>query len=723
MKFKHIILLAGLFICGYTNAQVPSYVPTNGLVGWWPFNGNANDESGNGNNGIVNGATLTVDRFGNANKAYNFDGINDFINCGVISSLNNSSYLSISAWFKYNSIHNSSRIIGAEYVGNANLGWGLALDNYFTSGNAIKGVVRNTNVLGGLAQLGVGPQNLQVGNNYHAIMIFDGTAQYNKSKLRLYINGIQQTLSFVDSIPSSLPTSNFKTIIGNEDGAPDCPWDGILDDIGIWNRALSSSEIQQLYTIQAPCTLTNNFFATDTISACGNSVTLNAQNAGAAYSWSTNATTQTINVNTSGWYKCTVSQGSTCSVTDSIYVSLPNALPASLQTGLVGYWPFCGNANDESGNGNNGSGLNGVQLSTDRYGKSNNAYEFDGVDDYLQCLNAGPSGTGITLSYWYKTSKYITTGNTVTDVFSYGGNSWGTLFEANYNHWSAQTAGPCFGPALTSAGTLISRGSTQIPDSTKWHQAVIVLPVGATSLNAVRFFLDGVELTGTCSFANYGAPAINIGSYYSIRIGMGYQNNGLNFKGKLDDFIIWNRELNNSEIQQLYTSQSANLASNNTSTNNANPGNLPNGISYQAIARDSLGQPLTNTNVEVRFTLRDSSVTGAVVYKETHALTTNQFGLFTTAIGSGNAQSGVYANINWMGPAKFLDVELKQGSNYVLLGSQQLLAVPYANAANAAGKIKNAQVPVYADNAAALAGGLQVGEMYRTPSGALMIVY
>jgi hypothetical protein len=68
-------------------------------------------------------------------------------------------------------------------------------------------------------------------------------------------------------------------------------------------------------------------------------------------------------------------------------------------------------------------------------------------------------------------------------------------------------------------------------------------------------------------------------------------------------------------------------------------------------------------------------------------------------------------------------MQLKQGSNYILLGSQQLLAVPYANAANAAGKIKNAQVPVYADNTAALAGGLQVGEMYRTPSGALMIVY
>jgi hypothetical protein len=59
-------------------AQVPSYVPTNGLVGWWPFTGNAIDSSGNGNNGTVNGETLTTDRFGNANKAYSFDG-NDFI--------------------------------------------------------------------------------------------------------------------------------------------------------------------------------------------------------------------------------------------------------------------------------------------------------------------------------------------------------------------------------------------------------------------------------------------------------------------------------------------------------------------------------------------------------------------------------------------------------------------------------------------------------------------
>ncbi len=69
---KQLLLLPLLFITVISFGQVPNYVPTNGLVGYWPFNGNANDESGNGNNGTNNGATLTADRFGNANSAYGF---------------------------------------------------------------------------------------------------------------------------------------------------------------------------------------------------------------------------------------------------------------------------------------------------------------------------------------------------------------------------------------------------------------------------------------------------------------------------------------------------------------------------------------------------------------------------------------------------------------------------------------------------------------------------
>jgi len=68
----------GVSSCSFT-VTIVSGIPTNCLVGYWPFNGNANDASGNGNNGTVNGATLTTDRFGNPNSAYSFDGINDEI--------------------------------------------------------------------------------------------------------------------------------------------------------------------------------------------------------------------------------------------------------------------------------------------------------------------------------------------------------------------------------------------------------------------------------------------------------------------------------------------------------------------------------------------------------------------------------------------------------------------------------------------------------------------
>src|SRR3990167_6219025 len=67
------------------------------LVAFYPFNGNANDESGNGNDGTVNGATLTTDRFGNTDRAYGFDG-NDFMSVNDHASLDFDADFSISFW-------------------------------------------------------------------------------------------------------------------------------------------------------------------------------------------------------------------------------------------------------------------------------------------------------------------------------------------------------------------------------------------------------------------------------------------------------------------------------------------------------------------------------------------------------------------------------------------------------------------------------------------------
>ena len=130
---KHLITLITLAITYASTAQVPSYVPTNGLVGWWPFNGNANDESGNGNNGMVNGATLTSDRFGLANKAYAFDGASNYISINDNTTLDVSN-VTISAWFWANDYGTPEQLSQGHIVSKREqTGWGtsfqLALEN------------------------------------------------------------------------------------------------------------------------------------------------------------------------------------------------------------------------------------------------------------------------------------------------------------------------------------------------------------------------------------------------------------------------------------------------------------------------------------------------------------------------------------------------------------------------------------------------------------------
>ncbi|MFM7747646.1 MAG: hypothetical protein ACKO7X_06980, partial [Bacteroidota bacterium] len=125
--FLTTLLLVHVQVFGQS---VPSYVPTNGLVGWWGFNGNAQDGSGNGNHGTVNGATLTTDRFGNVGKAYSFDGVFDWINIpsGNSTSLNITSNYTVTFWFKTTQGANAGLIgFGDNIYGNG--GYLIAIGN------------------------------------------------------------------------------------------------------------------------------------------------------------------------------------------------------------------------------------------------------------------------------------------------------------------------------------------------------------------------------------------------------------------------------------------------------------------------------------------------------------------------------------------------------------------------------------------------------------------
>jgi hypothetical protein len=118
---------------------------------------------------------------------------------------------------------------------------------------------------------------------------------------------------------------------------------------------------------------------------------------------------------------------------------------------------------------------------------------------------------------------------------------------------------------------------------------------------------------------------------------------------------------------------------------------IPNAIPYQAVARNSSGAILASTNISVRFTVRDSTATGVIKYRETHAVTTSVQGMFSLSIGQGTPVTGTFNGINWGVNSKFMQLEIDPtgGSSYIDMGTQQMLSVPYALYAGSAGNISN----------------------------------
>jgi diphthamide biosynthesis methyltransferase len=113
----------------------------------------------------------------------------------------------------------------------------------------------------------------------------------------------------------------------------------------------------------------------------------------------------------------------------------------------------------------------------------------------------------------------------------------------------------------------------------------------------------------------------------------------------------------------------------------------PQGMTYQAVVRDTANHLVTNKLVSMRLSILQGSATGTVVYSEVQAPTSNSFGLVTVIIGKGIAISGNFSLINWAVGPFFVKTEsdLTGGSNYSIIGTSQLLSVPYALYAEKAG--------------------------------------
>ncbi|MFN6072835.1 MAG: fibrobacter succinogenes major paralogous domain-containing protein, partial [Bacteroidota bacterium] len=103
-------------------------------------------------------------------------------------------------------------------------------------------------------------------------------------------------------------------------------------------------------------------------------------------------------------------------------------------------------------------------------------------------------------------------------------------------------------------------------------------------------------------------------------------------------------------------------------------------INFQSVLRNTTGEVVSNSSVSLRISILSGTITGTLVYSETHAKTTDAGGLMSLQIGGGTVSSGVFGNINWGSTSHFikLEADFSGGSNYVVLGTQELMSVPYA---------------------------------------------
>ncbi|MCD4818680.1 MAG: hypothetical protein K8S23_08305 [Candidatus Cloacimonetes bacterium] len=215
---------------------------TEGLVAHYPFNGNTNDESGNGNNGILNGATLTADRFGNEDEAHLFDGDDDWIQI-----INTDDFIfndfSIVSWIKW---HGSTVQSGNDYAIFSNYSGHSTMQHYGLriSGNDYIGQGKAEYFYDDSSAWDMVGSNIRIDDgNWHCIV---GVLS-SGNEAKIYIDGQLENIDS-SSIPSSIiPTGDL--YIGRDgESEAENKFIGKIDDIRIYNRTLNGEEIQELYS-------------------------------------------------------------------------------------------------------------------------------------------------------------------------------------------------------------------------------------------------------------------------------------------------------------------------------------------------------------------------------------------------------------------------------------------------------------------------------------------
>jgi gliding motility-associated-like protein len=539
--------------------------PDSGMVAYYPFNGNAKDSSGTGNHGIVNGATLTADRFGNANKAYSFNGSSSFIEVPNSPSLNIQNSMSLVAWFKTSNPYKLPDLKGGYMIAkNQNAGnrsYDLVADwdntdslrfALFEVGDAVGNEKFNPVFY---------KNSVFFDNGWHCIV---GTYDNNSGYSKIYLDGVLKN-THITGHKNILPSSVSLTIGCYHDGGIGFRgfFNGSLDDIRIYNRALTPLEIKSIsyegMTVSVavsddticskqPDTLIifnaqpdiiyqlyrNNIPYGYVQLGRGDTLRFPLDTLTSSANFRIFATDQTTNC--SKWLDTTIYIQVNCCIAD--LGSPVNSQPST--NGLVAYYPFNGNANDESGNGNNGT-VNGATLTTDRFGNANSAYSFNGIANNIMIPNS-PSFAfdtlNFTISIWL---KYNSQSGGTTDYAAIFIKALLTYPEHGISLFVDYPP-----PILNKIGFRISRVLEFYSNSNslhgQWHHIVF-----QRENNYLKLYIDGVL------DSKYLSTNINCTNNQPIWLGSNHViSTSQNYNGIMDDIRIYNRAITDFEVSRIY---------------------------------------------------------------------------------------------------------------------------------------------------------------------------
>lgn len=342
---KKILFIASIFLANVAQAQIPHWLPSDKLAGWYPFSGNAADSSPNGNHAtIVNNATLVSDRFGNTNNAYEFNGYSSYIEVPDNPSLH-ARKITMSVWIYRTSTKYGGIINKANRTNAYNEVYGIN-----TRESSLK---LNSNCLPGVGwEKTLYNKSLDQNRWLHIVTTWDGDT------IRNYINDTLDSKRAVKGLVDSCVGGNL--IFGYHwDGFPNDGFQGKIDNISIYTRALSPCEIHRLYRQNHTGIITQ---PVDTKAIAGNAqFTITTSGSNLSYQWQeqkangafldisnggsySGAGTGTLSITAAGInlggnkYRCIVTATGLCPDTsNAAMLEVPNHINDLSKTGIAIY--------------------------------------------------------------------------------------------------------------------------------------------------------------------------------------------------------------------------------------------------------------------------------------------------------------------------------------------------------------------------------------------------